>query len=309
MFYEFDRFRLDVGKRLLLRDGDVVPLSAKAFDILAVLVQEHGRPVNKDELMRRVWVDAIVEENNLTVHMSALRKALGEHPGDHRFIVTLPGRGYQCVTEMREVGDQPVPTIDNFRSRSKYVATATLLLIVAGSVLLAIYTRPETDTRAQRPSAGRLVNPEAHALYIKGRFFWSKRSQDGIEKAIDYFRQAVQKDPEYALAYSGWPTATSCSRLDRFGREAMSQARKAASRGLELDDTLAAAHSSIANITRLDDFDWGGAEREFKRALELDSAYAPAHQGYAILLSALGATPKPLPRSGKPASSNRHRRW
>ncbi len=102
--YEFGPFRVDALRRVLLREGNEVRLPAKAFEILLVLLEEKGRLVDKDELMRRVWPDAVVEENNLTVNMSALRKSLGESPRDHRYLVTVPGRGYQFVADVRQHG-------------------------------------------------------------------------------------------------------------------------------------------------------------------------------------------------------------
>src|SRR6476620_6057046 len=101
--YEFDQFRVDARKRLLLRDGNPVRLPTKAFYILLVLLEGNGRLVEKDELMQRVWPDAVVEENNLTVNISALRKALAESPGEHRYVVTVPGRGYQFVAEVHQL--------------------------------------------------------------------------------------------------------------------------------------------------------------------------------------------------------------
>ena len=104
--YEFGPFRVDELRRILLRDEKPVRLSAKAFEILLVLLEEKGRLVEKDELMRRVWPDSVVEENNLTVNMSALRKALTESPGEHRYVVTVPGRGYQFVADVRQLGGE-----------------------------------------------------------------------------------------------------------------------------------------------------------------------------------------------------------
>ena len=107
-FYEFGDFRLDAAKRLLLREGVVVPLTPKALDVLLQLVSRQGHVVGKDELLRQVWPDTIVEENNLNVNVSMLRKTLGEKPNDHRFIVTVPGRGYQFVSEVRFIGGEEV---------------------------------------------------------------------------------------------------------------------------------------------------------------------------------------------------------
>src|SRR3954451_5337529 len=96
--YEFGDFRLDRNKRLLLRhDGTLVPLAAKAFETLAYLVERAGSVVDKDELMRAVWPDTAVEENNLTQNISLLRRLFGESRGDHRYIATVPSRGYQFV--------------------------------------------------------------------------------------------------------------------------------------------------------------------------------------------------------------------
>lgn len=102
-FYEFGPFRVDTLKRLLLRDGQTVPLTAKAFDTLLTFVQHSGQDLDKDELIRAVWPDTIVEENNLTQNVSALRKALGESKSEHRYIVTIPGRGYRFVATVKEV--------------------------------------------------------------------------------------------------------------------------------------------------------------------------------------------------------------
>lgn len=91
-FYEFDAFRLDAGRRLLFRDGDSVTLAPRTLNMLLVLIQHRGTVLSKDELMKHLWSDTVVEENNLTVIISALRKALGENPHQHRYIVTIPGR-------------------------------------------------------------------------------------------------------------------------------------------------------------------------------------------------------------------------
>src|SRR5258705_3834463 len=104
--YEFGPFRVDTLRRLLLHEGTQVRLPAKAFEILLVLLERKGSLVEKDELMRRVWPDAVVEENNLTVNMSALRRSLTESPGEHRYVVTVPGRGYQFVAEVRQLGGE-----------------------------------------------------------------------------------------------------------------------------------------------------------------------------------------------------------
>src|SRR5262244_1160512 len=100
--YEFGPFRLDGARHLLLRDGQPVPLTTKALDTLLALVEHDGHLVEKDKLMRQVWPDTVVEEGNLTVTISMLRKALGEGPSEHRYIETVPRRGYRFVATVRE---------------------------------------------------------------------------------------------------------------------------------------------------------------------------------------------------------------
>src|SRR5215470_17226563 len=103
--YEFGPYRLVPGERQLLRDGKAVALTPKAFDLLLVLVEQSGHLVEKNELLKRVWPDRFVEEANLSVKMSALRRALGEGPNDCQYIETVPRRGYRFVASVKEVWD------------------------------------------------------------------------------------------------------------------------------------------------------------------------------------------------------------
>ncbi|HEX3551977.1 MAG TPA: tetratricopeptide repeat protein [Thermoanaerobaculia bacterium] len=101
--YEFDGFRVDPVRRRLLRGGEQVPLTPKAFSILLVLLERRGGVVDKEDLIQKVWPDTYVTEANLTQNVSSLRKALGERANDHRYVVTVPGRGYSFVAQVREV--------------------------------------------------------------------------------------------------------------------------------------------------------------------------------------------------------------
>src|ERR1700693_2893699 len=102
--YEFDGFRVEAGKRLLLRDGAAVPLTPKVFDTLLHLVQHQGEILEKDELMQAIWPNTMVEENNLNQNISTLRRVLGEIRGENRYIVTVPGRGYRFIAAVEAVG-------------------------------------------------------------------------------------------------------------------------------------------------------------------------------------------------------------
>jgi Tol biopolymer transport system component/DNA-binding winged helix-turn-helix (wHTH) protein len=118
-FYAFDPFLVDANKCVLLRDGKLVPLTPKAFEILLVLVRHPGRVLKKEELFQLVWPDAFVEENNLPRNVCALRKALGEGPTEHKYVVTVPGQGYRFVASVREL-----ETLDEGESLPPLVETS-----------------------------------------------------------------------------------------------------------------------------------------------------------------------------------------
>jgi serine/threonine protein kinase/tetratricopeptide (TPR) repeat protein len=153
--------------------------------------------------------------------------------------------------------------------------------------LQARLTGPEKTAIAKRPTA----NPEAYELYLKGRFFWNKRTATDLRKAIEYFNQALGKDPSYALAYAGLSDAYLV--LSLYGAaspaDSFPQAIAAAKKAIELDDTLAEAHTSLACSLAYYDFDFDQSLKEFQRAIELNPNYATAHHWLSNgVLSALG---------------------
>src|SRR5436190_10918921 len=120
-FYEFGSFRLDATQRLLLREGTVVPLTLKAFDLLLTLVEIDGQVLSKDELMRRVWPDSFVEEANLSHHIHKLREAMGEREQGDKYIETLARRGYRFVAKVNEVHDEGVELVLQEHSLARLV--------------------------------------------------------------------------------------------------------------------------------------------------------------------------------------------
>jgi tetratricopeptide (TPR) repeat protein len=141
---------------------------------------------------------------------------------------------------------------------------------------------------AQNPKR---VDPEAYDAYVRGRYFWNIRNESALKTAIQHFEQALAHDPAYAPAYSG--LADSHFYLGyAFGRvppnEAMPRARAAALKSVELDDQLAEGHTSLALVRFIYDWDWAGAEQEFRRAISLNPSYALAHHGLAVLLMTTG---------------------
>ena len=155
--YEFGRFRLKVAERVLLREGELVPLTPKVFDILVTLVEHGGQVVAKDDLMKRVWPNTFVEEGNLTQNISLLRKALGESPGGLQFIETVPRRGYRFVADTSQSWHEepiesapadsppladPVVSIPNTKSQaanqSAGIKRTPVFALVAGIVVVSI---------------------------------------------------------------------------------------------------------------------------------------------------------------------------
>ncbi len=141
-------------------------------------------------------------------------------------------------------------------------------------------------TEAQRSLLTRrdTSDSEAYQLYLRGRFFWNKRSRDGFERGVAYFRQAVEKDPAYALAYSGLADSHIGMTFYHYAspHAAMPLARAAALKALEIDDSLAEAHASLAHVKTNYEWDWAEAERLSRKAIALEPEYATAHQWYGI---------------------------
>jgi serine/threonine protein kinase/tetratricopeptide (TPR) repeat protein len=145
-------------------------------------------------------------------------------------------------------------------------------------------------------------NSEAYQLYLQGRFYWNRRTAGGVNKAIDFFEQAIQKDPNFALAYSG--LADSYFSLARNSaalspKEAGAKALQAAEKAVEVDPSLAEAHASLGNVLLVFEWDFAGAEREFRRAIDLNPSYPYAHQWYAELLNSTGRIDESIQQNRK----------
>src|ERR1043165_6339295 len=164
--YDFGRFRLKTAERVLLREGEPVPLTPKVFDILVTLVEHGGQVVAKDELMKRVWPNTFVEEGNLTQNISLLRKALGESPGGAQFIETVPRRGYRFVADTSQSwSDEPAPVMQAVTS-----ADSTPVVSIPNTPGQAASTR---RTPLYAVAAGLVV------LGIIGVFYFTGRGKTG----------------------------------------------------------------------------------------------------------------------------------
>jgi TolB-like protein/Tfp pilus assembly protein PilF len=148
---------------------------------------------------------------------------------------------------------------------------------VAGALALEL-TEAQRDLLTRRDTS----DSEAYQLYLRGRFFWNKRTRDGFQRGADFFRQAVEKDPAYALAYSGLADSYIGMTYYHYTppQTAMPRARAAALKALEIDGSLAEAHASLAHVKANYEWDWAEAERLFRKAITLAPEYATAHQWY-----------------------------
>ena len=133
-------------------------------------------------------------------------------------------------------------------------------------------------------------NTEAYQLYLKGRYFWNKRSPDGLKKSMEYYQQAIVNDPGFALAYAGLSDSYQILPIiiDAPPKESYPKAKAAVARALELDETLVEAHAAMLTIKSNYDWDWSGVEREYKRIIQLNANYPQAHGTYASYLSRMG---------------------
>ncbi len=400
-FYEFGPFKLDRGERILVRNGEPVSLTPKAFDTLLLLVRNSGHVVTKDDLMREVWPETYVEEGNLAQNIFILRKVLG----DSRYIETVPRRGYRfsagvrdvCIDEIEHAPaaakqstrvrvPQGIPheqahdsiAVLPFANVSNNANTEYLSDGITESIINMLSQLPQLHVMARSAvfrHKGQEINPqeigrqlgvravlvgrarsledrliintelvdvangwqlwgeqynrefhdvfevqeeiarriseslriklsgkdeerllrrytenfEAYRAYLRGRYYWGKYTKESLYKAIRCFQQATDLDPGYALAYTG--IADSYFRLASSylpPLEALAKAKAAAMMALEIDELLAEAHASLGIIKMRYDWDWEGAESEFKRAIELKPNYATAHLWYSVYLDSQG---------------------
>ena len=239
--YEFGPYRLDSAGRALFRHGQVIPLPPKAVAVLLEVVRQPGLVVAKQALMNSVWPDAFVEEANLIQMIFLLRRAFGNGAADQEYIVTLPRRGYRFAPDVRTI---------------------------------EVRFPLQLEAIASRP-----VRPEAHSLYLKGRYFARSLTEEAQRKAIRYFRDSIQADPDYAGPYAGIAECFTALAffLGMAPKQAFSEAKPAAVKAVQLEETLGHAHAALGLLRLLDDWDWKLAEAELDRAVELGPGDAYVH--------------------------------
>ncbi len=245
-------------------------------------------------------IDALTKVDGLRVASRSSVFALKGKPQDVRAIGALLGASEILEGTVRKVGDRlritaQLTSADDGRLvwSQRYDRTLHDVFAIqdeiAGTIVNTLRSTAFADLIA--PASRRNTdNIVAYNLYLRGRYAWNKRSQEGVSEAIQYFEQAIAEDPAYALAYTGLADAYSLGVDYRSVpvSAGFERAKVHARKALELDDTLAEAHASLAWSLFAFDWDWTGAALEFRRAIELDPRYATAHQWYAFLLASGG---------------------
>jgi len=224
------------------------------------------------EIARDLNVDAVVEGTVL-------------RSGDR---VRITAELVQAASDRHLWADTYESPIGDVLTLQNQVASA-----IANEIRINLTPEEQSLLAATRP-----VSAEAYEDYLKGRYYWNKRSEEGLSKAIDYFQLATQKDPNYALAFAGLADCYSIIGSAIVGSvpalDVAPKAKAAALRALALDQSLAEAHTSLATVRFNYDWDWPGAANGFRRAIELNPSYATAYQRYSLYLTAMGRTQESL---------------
>src|SRR5436190_2634006 len=245
-------------------------------------------------------INALTKVDGLRIASRTSAFALKGKPQDIRAIGALLGVSAVLEGTVRKSGDRlritaQLSAADDGRNlwSERYDRTLDDVFAVQDEISRTIVSTLRTTFLADiaDPTPQRYThNLEAYSLYLKGRYCWNKRSQEGVLESIAFFKQAIDLDPGYALAYSGLSDAYALQVDYRSVpvTEGYRLARGYALKALELDDTLPEAHTSLAWVLHVYDWDWSGAMREYARALELNPGFATAHHWYSFLLMVTG---------------------
>jgi DNA-binding winged helix-turn-helix (wHTH) protein/Tfp pilus assembly protein PilF len=323
----FGVFQANLAARELRKHGVRIRLPGQPFFILSILLEKPGEVITREEMRQRLWSsDTFVDfEHSLNSAIKKLRAVLGDSAENSRYVETVPRLGYRFIAPVEEVstnaraaaqaplvtqGSEAAAKMKKWRPRRWPMLLGISAVLIALTASYFTWSRARVRPRPQSKVASEIHAPpkgyesiksnsqpasstksgEARDLYLKGLYFWNKRTVPGFQQAIEYFQQATKMDPNYASAYVG--LANSYTLLTVYTSVSatlyMPQARAAALRALELDENLAEAHTALALIVQNQDWDWQTSEKEFRRAIELNPDYPTAHHWYAEHLMWLG---------------------
>jgi DNA-binding winged helix-turn-helix (wHTH) protein/Tfp pilus assembly protein PilF len=309
----FGVFEADLRAGELRRNGVRVRLQDLPFRALTLLLSRPGEVITREEFRQALWPsDIFVDfEQGISSAVMRLRDALRDSADNPIFIETIERRGYRWIgpvqqqesvpqelREKRPQEEQATPSAAKHPSNPLrwgmiVYALPVLALLFAMWIFRPGYRDAKASTRSGPAGARTLhqaANREAEDFYLKGRFYWNKRTPESLNQALDAFTQAIAHDPNYSDAYVG--LADCYNLLREFsampGNEAYFKAFAAAKKAVELDQQSSEAHASLAFVTFFGMWDAADAEKEFRRAIELDANNVKAHHWYATFLHALG---------------------
>ncbi|HET9402895.1 MAG TPA: tetratricopeptide repeat protein [Candidatus Acidoferrales bacterium] len=320
----FDDFAVDLRTGELLKNGVRVRVQIQPFRVLELLLERPGEMVTREELREKLWPqNTFVDfDDGLNTAVRKLRQVVGDSSEHPKYIETLPRRGYRFIGSLRDCSSATAPPIPEIvegmigerspassgralngtllssavNTRWSFWATAVALLALM-ALLMSVKVggwrgkilAGSTSVAQQPAHLAQLhsIDPQASEAYAKGRFFCDKWTNASARKAIDYFQQAIQREPNYALAYAGMADAY-IVRTDISPQVAFSSAKAMARAALQIDDSVAEAHTAMAFSLFAYDWDWVNAEREFQRAIAINPDYAMAHQWYGQFQKAMG---------------------
>ena len=309
----FGVFEADLRAGELRRNGVRVRLQDLPFRMLALLLSRPGEVITRDEIRRALWSPNVFVdfEQAISSAVMRLRDALRDSADNPIFIETVERRGYRWIGPIHP--PEPVSDESPEKESLQQPATPAVMPVPSGSsqwwktvfvlpvlaLLFAVwifrpgYRDAKAGAKSGAPHSQALHQPpsrEAEEFYLKGRFYWNKRTPESLHQALDAFSQAIACDPDYSEAYVG--LADSYNLLREFSampsNEAYFKAFAAAKKAVELAPQSSEAHASLAFVTYFGMWDAADAEKEFRRAIELDPNNVKAHHWYATFVHTLG---------------------
>ena len=319
----FGVFEADVHAGELRKNGVKVKIQDLPFRALRLLLSQPNQVLSRDQFRQALWPEGVFVDfdHGISSAINRLRDALGDSADNPVFIETVERRGYRWIAPTHVPAPPPVqpgpvlvipeitPEVEPALAKAAPARASWRwsLVFPVAALLLAVWafwpgrhgaragstSRTPFSALASIPpqgSARHTANSDAEQFYLKGRFYWEKRTPEDLNKAVDFFTQAIVHDPNYAPAYVG---LADCYNLMREytvmpASEAYPRALAAAQKAVELDDKSSEAHASLAFALFFGAWKVADADREFKRAIELDPNNAVAHHWYATYLYSIG---------------------
>jgi DNA-binding winged helix-turn-helix (wHTH) protein/Tfp pilus assembly protein PilF len=297
----FGVFQANIRSGELRRDGNKIKMQDLPFRALVLLLSRPGEVISHIEFRRALWPeDVFVDfERALRSAIKRLRDALGDNSENPIFVETVERRGYRWIAPVAnavtDLAQSPI-TPQVATPPEKLMVLRWLFIVPLVAILCSAYIVFWGHDRVikSHPSGHYVPNREAEQLYLKGRFYWEKRTPDSLHQAVDAFTQAIVHDPNYAEAYVG---LADCYNLLREytampGNEAFERAYAASEKAVELDDSSSEAHASLAFVLYNGMWRIPEADREFRRAIELDPRNVKAHHWWATSLDGMRRFPE-----------------